>query len=73
MGSSLGAVTGAALSSMAKCVRWLHSHTVTETLESLSFLEQPLSDQPPMLKMKSSEELQMGHGKQKEYLDLFYH
>ena len=41
---------GAALSNMAKCVRWVHSHTVTEQLERSSFLEQPLSDHWPMLK-----------------------
>ena len=42
---------GAALSKMAKWVRWLHSHTVTEVLERLSFLSQPLSDHCPVLRM----------------------
>ena len=42
---------GDALSKMAKCVRWLHSHTVTEVLERLSDLLHPLSDHCPALRM----------------------
>ena len=48
---------GEALSKMAKCVRWLHSHTVTELLERPSFLRHPLSDHCPKLRMFSSSTL----------------
>ena len=44
---------GAALSNMAKCVRWVHSHTVTEVLETVSFLVQSLSDHCPELRNPS--------------------
>lgn len=43
VGSDVGAsVVLAALSNVAKCVRWVHSHTVLELLERLPFLEHPL-------------------------------
>ena len=44
---------GAALSNMAKCARWVHSHTVTEVLDRVSFLVQSLSDHCPELRNPS--------------------
>ena len=38
-------------SKMAKCVRCVHSHTVTEAFDRDSFFEHPLSDQCPAVKM----------------------
>ena len=46
-------LSGAALSRMAKWVRWSHSHTVTEELERSGFSWQPLLDQFPSLRMPS--------------------
>ena len=68
--STTGAVKleGAALSKMAKCVRWLHSHTVTELLERLSFLWHPLSDHCPLLRMEpSSRNSQNTHSAESTY------
>ena len=44
---------GALLSNMAKCVRWVHSHTVTEVLDRVLFLVQSLSDHCPELRNPS--------------------
>ena len=55
--TSLGSLRGFALSIMAKCVRWVHSHTVTEVLDRTSFLVQPLSDHCPTLRMLLPSEL----------------
>lgn len=47
--------SGTGLSSMAKCVRWEHSHTVTDTLESSLSLLHPLLDHWPMLRISLPE------------------
>ena len=46
---------GTGLSNMAKCVRWLHSHTVRELFESVSILAQPSLDHCPLVRDELSE------------------
>ena len=55
-----GRFKGRALSRMAKWVRWLHSHTVIEELERVSFLLHPLSDHCPTVRMASCELIDNG-------------